>query len=107
MPPSCWCPGPAKAGAGPRPPSPPLAGVSPLEASSGKITRHRLNRFGDRQLNRALHVIVNWRMLHDTRTRNYLARRRAEHKTGHEIRRCLKHYPARQLFRLIETASTT
>ena len=44
-----------------------LAGVSPLEASSGKITRHRLNPFGDRQLNRALHVIVNWRMLHHPR----------------------------------------
>ena len=42
-----------------------LAGVSPLEASSGKITRHRLNPFGDRQLNRALHVIINWRILHD------------------------------------------
>jgi transposase len=52
-----------------------LAGVSPLEASSGKITRHRLNRFGDRQLNHALHVIVNWRMLHHGPTHTYLARR--------------------------------
>ena len=78
-----------------------LAGVSPLQASSGRITRHRLNPFGDRQLNRALHVIVNWRMLKDPRTHTYLARRAAE-KTGPELRRCLKRYTARQLFRLME-----
>lgn len=66
-----------------------LAGVSPLEASSGKITRHRLNPFGDRQLNRALHVIINWRMLHHSPAQAYLARR-AGHKTEREIRRCLK-----------------
>ena len=83
-----------------------LAGVSPLEASSGKITRHRLNPFGDRQLNRALHVIINWRMLHHGPTQAYLARR-AGHKTEREIRRCLKRYAARQLFRLMETASAT
>jgi transposase len=84
-----------------------LAGASPLEASSGKITRHRLNRFGDRELNRALHVIVNWRMLHHAKTNDYLTRRQAEQKTGPEIRRCLKRYAARQLFRLMETASAT
>ena len=78
-----------------------LAGVSPLEASSGKITRHRLNPFGDRQLNRALHVIVNWRMLNDPRTHAYPTRRAAE-KTNPELRRCLKRYAARQLFRLME-----
>jgi transposase len=83
-----------------------LAGVSPLEASSGKITRHRLNRFGDRQLNRALHVIVNWRMLHHGATHTYLTRRRAEQKTDAEIRRCLKRYAARSLYRLMETAAT-
>ena len=58
-----------------------LAGVSPLEASSGKITRHRLNHFGDRQLNRALHVIVSWRMLQDPRTHAYLNRRSAQSAT--------------------------
>jgi len=78
-----------------------LAGVSPLEASSGKITRHRLNRFGDRQLNRALHVIVNWRMPNDPRTHAYLTRRAAE-KTDPGLRRCPKRYAARQLFRLME-----
>jgi transposase len=84
-----------------------LAGVSPLQASSGKITRHRLNRFGDRQLNRALHVIVNWRMLHHAQTKDYLARRRAEQKSDPEIRRCLKRYATRQLFRLMEAATAT
>jgi transposase len=84
-----------------------LAGVSPLEASSGRITRHRLNRFGDRELNRALHVIINWRMLHHASTQRYLARRQAEQKTDPEIRRCLKRYAARQLFRLMETAAIT
>jgi len=84
-----------------------LAGVSPLAASSGKITRHRLNRFGDRQLNRSLHVIVNWRILHHHGpTQAYLARR-AGHKTEREIRRCLKRYAARSLFRLMETAAKT
>jgi transposase len=78
-----------------------LAGASPLPASSGKITRHRLNPFGDRQLNRALHVIINWRMLHDPRTRAYLTGR-ATQKTEPELRRCLKRYAARQLFRLTE-----
>ena len=81
--------------------------VSPLEASSGRITRHRLNRFGDRQLNRALHVIINWRMLHHTKTQDYTTQRRAGQKTDPEIRRCLKRYAARQLFRLMETAATT
>jgi transposase len=84
-----------------------LAGASPLQASSGRITRHRLNRFGDRELNRALHVIITWRMLHHTKTRTYTAQRRAEQKTDPEIRRCLKRYAARQLFRLMQTAPTT
>jgi transposase len=82
-----------------------LAGVSPIEASSGRITRHRLNRFGDRKLNRALHTIVNWRMLHGHQpTQHYLTRRRAEQKSDNEIRRCLKRYTARHRFRLMETA---
>jgi transposase len=84
-----------------------LAGVSPLQASSGRITRDRLNRFGDRELNSALHVIITWRMLHHTNTQNYTTQRRAGQKTDPEIRRCLKRYAARQLFRLMETAATT
>lgn len=74
--------------------------------SVGKITRHRLNPFGDRQLNRALHVIINWRILHHDGTRAYLTRR-AGQKTEREIRRCLKRYAARSLYRLMETAART
>ena len=85
-----------------------LAGVSPLQASSGRVTRHRLNRFGDRHLNRALHTIVNWRMIHGHQpTQHYLIRRRSQQKSDAEIRRCLKRYAARHLFRLMETTGTT
>jgi transposase len=83
-----------------------LAGVSPLQASSGRIKRHRLNRFGDRSLNRALHTIVNWRMIHGHEpTQHYLTRRRSQQKSDPEIRRCLKRYTARHLFRLMEQAA--
>jgi transposase len=79
-----------------------LAGVAPIPASSGQTVRYRLNRCGDRQLNRALHVVVVHRMRHDPATRAYVERRRAEGKTDREIRRCLKRYVARQLFRQLE-----
>jgi transposase len=80
-----------------------LAGVAPLEASSGLTTRHRLSRRGDRQLNRALHVVAMSRLLYDPETQSYAQRRRAEGKTDREIKRCLKRYIARQLFRQLET----
>ena len=79
-----------------------LAGVAPIPASSGQTVRHRLNRAGDRQLNRALHTIVLSRLQHDTDTRAYAERRRAEGRTDREIRRCLKRFVARGLFRLLE-----
>jgi transposase len=79
-----------------------LAGVSPIPASSGMTVRHRLNRRGDRQLNRALHVVVINRIRHDKATQAYVERRRAEGKTDREIKRCLKRYVARQLFRQLE-----
>lgn len=79
-----------------------LAGVAPLEATSGQQQRHRLNRYGDRQLNRALYTIVIHREIHDPTTRAYIQRRTAEGKTRREIRRCLKRYVARHLFRLLE-----
>ncbi len=79
-----------------------LAGVAPIPASSGLTTRYRLNRCGDRQLNRALHVIVISRLRYDARTRAYAQRRRAEGRTDREIKRCLKRYVARQLFRQLE-----
>ena len=78
-----------------------LAGVNPIPASSGNATRHRLNRGGDRRLNRALHMAVITRMTHDPDTRAYVERRRAEGRTTKEIRRCLKRYLARQLYRAL------
>jgi transposase len=79
-----------------------LAGAAPIEASSGSIIRHRLSRSGDRQLNRALHTIVLTRASRDPATRAYIARRIAEGKTTREIKRCLKRYIARQLYRQLE-----
>ncbi len=76
-----------------------LAGVSPLEASSGRTVRHRLNRGGDRALNSALHTIALTRLRTCPRTRAYATRRRAEGKTTREIRRALKRYIARELYR--------
>lgn len=84
-----------------------LAGVAPIPASSGLTTRHRLNRCGDRQLNRALHVVVLSRLRYDPATRAYADRRRADGKTDREIKRCLKRYVARQLFRLLENPPPT
>lgn len=80
-----------------------LAGAAPLPANSGKVTtRYRLNRYGDRQLNRALHTIVLCRQRYDQATKDYTARRTTEGKTPREIRRCLKRYVARDLYRLLE-----
>ena len=76
-----------------------LRGTSPIPASSGKTVRHRLNRGGDRALNRAIHAIAVVRMRSCPRTRAYVARRTAEGKTTREIRRCLKRYIARELYR--------
>jgi transposase len=84
-----------------------LAGAAPIPASSGKTTRHRLNRSGDRQLNRALHVVTLVRLQRDDRTRAYADRRRAEGKTDREIKRCLKRYIARELYRRLETTPST
>jgi hypothetical protein len=64
--------------------------------------RHRLNRSGDRQLNRALHTIVLARLRDDPATRAHAARRRSEGKSVREVRRCLKRAVARQLFKLLE-----
>jgi transposase len=79
-----------------------LAGANPIPASSGQVTRHRLNRSGDRQLNRALRTIVLARLRDDPQTRRYAARRRVEGKSTRDIRRCLKRAIARQLFKLLE-----
>jgi transposase len=75
---------------------------NPIPASSGQVTRYRLNRGGDRQLNRALHTIVLVRLRTDPETRAYMARRTAEGKSRRDAKRCLRRVIARQLFRLLE-----
>jgi transposase len=75
-----------------------LCGASPIPASSGKTNRHRLNYGGDRQANRALHLIAVCRLRYCERTRAYVKRRTAEGKTQREIMRCLKRYIAREVF---------
>jgi len=82
-----------------------LAGVSPIPASSGNTTRYRLNRGGDRRLNSALYTATIVREHRDEETRAYILRRTAEGKTRKEIRRCLKTYLARKIFRLLNEAA--
>jgi transposase len=84
-----------------------LAGVNPIPASSGNTVRHRINRGGDRRLNRALHMAVVTRMRMDPATRAYVEKRTAEGRTLREIRRCLKRYLARQIYRHLNAASDT
>jgi transposase len=78
-----------------------LCGVAPIQASSGKVTRHRLNSSGDRQANHALWRIALTRMSSDPRTRIYVERRTAEGKSKAEIMRILKRYIAREVFPLL------
>jgi len=76
-------------------------GVSPLEASSGKVTRHRLNRGGDRQANRALWHIVITRLASDPRTQAYMERRVKDGRSKREAIRMLKRYVAREVYRYL------
>ncbi|MGW7201773.1 transposase, partial [Streptomyces chryseus] len=82
-----------------------LCGTSPVEASSGKTQRRRLNRGGDRQANAALYRIALSRLRWDDRTRDYLQRRLTEGKTRREIIRCLKRYVAREIYRHLVPAN--
>lgn len=84
-----------------------LCGTSPVEASSGKTQRRRLNRGGDRQANSALYRIVLSRLRWDDRTRDYLRRCLSQGKTRREIVRCLKRYVAREIHRLILAPDAT
>lgn len=83
-----------------------LCGSSPVEASSGKVTRHRLNRGGDRQANAALHRIVVSRLRSSEATKEYMARRIAEGKSKKEVIRCLKRYVAREVYAALTVASS-
>ena len=82
-----------------------LCGAAPIPASSGKTVRHRLNRHGDRDANRALYVIAVCRMSRDKRTRAYVERRTKEDKSKKEIIRCLKRYIAREVYRILASLS--
>ena len=80
-----------------------LGGTSPVPATSGQNqTRHRLNRGGDRQLNRALYLVAVTKQRCDPATRAYIARRVAEGKTEREAIRCIKRFLARRVWRLLE-----
>jgi transposase len=79
-----------------------LAGVAPIPASSGQTIRYRLDRSGDRKLNRTLHLILVTRRRTHGPTINYIERRMREGKTRREATRCLKRYLARNLYRLLE-----
>ncbi len=81
-----------------------LAGAAPIPASSGQTCRYRLDRGGDRQLNRALHTIILTRRNHHAPTRAYITRRVSQGKTKREAIRCLKRYLARHLYRLLQGA---
>ena len=82
-----------------------LCGAAPIPASSDKTIRHRLNRHGNRDANRALYVIAVCRVRRDERTRAYVARRTAEGKSKKEIIRCLKRYIAREIYRILTSLS--
>lgn len=79
-----------------------LCGVSPVPASSGKTTRHRLSRGGDRAANSALHIIAIGRLRTDPRTQAYVAKRITEGQSKLEAIRCVKRYIAREVFLLIK-----
>jgi transposase len=80
-----------------------LCGASPVEASSGKVTRHRLNRGGDREANCALYHIVMVRLRWHQPTKDYMARRTTEGKSKREIIRCLKRYVAREAYAVLRS----
>lgn len=81
--------------------------MSPIDASSGKQERHRLNRGGDRQANSALWHIVITRTVYDQRTRHYIARRIEEGRTKKEAFRCLKRYIAREIYQQLPRRELT
>lgn len=80
-----------------------LCGASPVQASSGKVSRHRLNRGGNRQANAALYLIVLSRLRWHQPTQAYMARRTAEGKSTKEVIRCLKRFVARQIYQVLST----
>ncbi len=84
-----------------------LAGTAPIDVATGNSAYQRLNRFGDRKLNSAIHTVVLTRLRLDPQTRAYAERRRAQGMTDRAIKRCLKRYVTRQLYRLLENPQPT
>lgn len=82
-------------------------GVNPIPASSGNTVRHRLNRGGDRQLNRAIHMVALSRMIHHDETIAYIKKRQREGRTMKEIRRSVKRYLARRIYKTLNTTRLT
>jgi len=84
-----------------------MCGAAPIPASSGKTNRHRLNRGGNREANRALYMLAINRLSYDPRARAYAVRRSAEGKSKPEIIRCLKRYLAREIFKVLTCDNLT
>jgi transposase len=82
------------------------AGAAPIPASSGRTSRHRLDRGGNRQLNLALHRLAITKSVSDPETKAYLAKKTAEGKTRREAMRCLKRHLARRIFLLLQPTDT-
>lgn len=80
-----------------------LCGVAPIPVSSGHTDRHRLNRGGDRQANKALHTIALCRLRHDPRTQAYTQHRTQQGRTKKDIIRCLKRYLIREIYTALHT----
>jgi transposase len=80
-----------------------LAGTAPIPASSGNTNHHRLNRFGDRQLNNALHTIVMARIRSHEQTKQYVEKRTKQGVGIRDIKRSLKRYLARSLYKKLES----
>ena len=80
------------------------SGVAPLEASSGRTQRHRLDRGGNRQLNAALYRIAITQSRYHPPARDYLERKRAEGKSRREAVRCLKRLLIRVVFNTLKAS---
>ena len=80
-----------------------LCAAAPLPASSGMTNRHRLNRFGDRQANKALHLVIIGRMKHDDETKTYITKKLTEGKSKKDAIRALKRFVARRVFHDLTT----
>lgn len=85
---------------------PPVGLGSRLISMSENTSRHRLNRHGDRQLNRVIHIIARSRMMTDATTKAYIERRTNEGKTRREIHHCLKRFITRSIYRSLATLVT-